>query len=166
MAWRAFPAGIADVCKLDGQCHRLGRPAHGGTAGLGAAGFETLTCGYDGAPKGRRTDGWRAPRSSADTETGEAACFRFAERGCSAPQIMAYSGLKNLKDVQTYIQAATVLDSPGRRCKCRSRRTKTERGLSNLEARFDKMQHKRPMNKDIMAVLVGPEGLEPPTKAL
>ena len=34
--------------------------------------FETLTRGYDGAAKGRRTDGWRAPGSSADTEIGVA----------------------------------------------------------------------------------------------
>ena len=34
--------------------------------------FETLTRGYDGASKGRRTDGWRAPGSSADTEIGVA----------------------------------------------------------------------------------------------
>lgn len=36
----------------------------------------------------------------------KAACRRFAELGCSAPQIMAYSGHKNLKEVQTYIEAA------------------------------------------------------------
>ena len=30
--------------------------------------FETLTRGYDGAARGRRTEGWRAPGSSADTE--------------------------------------------------------------------------------------------------
>ena len=34
--------------------------------------FETLTRGYDGAAKGRRTDGWRAPGTSADTEVGVA----------------------------------------------------------------------------------------------
>lgn len=34
--------------------------------------FETLTRGYDGGSKGRRTDGWRAPGSSADTEIGVA----------------------------------------------------------------------------------------------
>ena len=34
--------------------------------------FETLARGYDGASKGRRTDGWRAPGSSADTEIGVA----------------------------------------------------------------------------------------------
>src|SRR5690606_18458975 len=34
--------------------------------------FETLTRGYDGAAKGRRTDGWRTPGSSADTEIGMA----------------------------------------------------------------------------------------------
>lgn len=30
--------------------------------------FEVLTRGYDGAARGRRTDGWRAPNSSADAE--------------------------------------------------------------------------------------------------
>lgn len=39
----------------------------------------------------------------------KAACRRFAELGCSAPQIMAYSGHKNLKEVQTYIEAANRL---------------------------------------------------------
>ncbi len=34
--------------------------------------FETLTRGYDGAAKGRRTEGWRAPGTSADTEVGVA----------------------------------------------------------------------------------------------
>lgn len=34
--------------------------------------FETIARGYDGAAKGRRTDGWRAPGSSADTEIGMA----------------------------------------------------------------------------------------------
>jgi capsid protein len=34
--------------------------------------FETLTRGYDSAARGRRTDGWRAPGSSADTEFGMA----------------------------------------------------------------------------------------------
>ena len=34
--------------------------------------FETLTWGYDGAARGRRTEGWRAPGSSADTEIGVA----------------------------------------------------------------------------------------------
>ena len=34
--------------------------------------FETLTRGYDGAARGRRTEGWRAPGSSADTEIGMA----------------------------------------------------------------------------------------------
>ena len=34
--------------------------------------FEALTRGYDGAAKGRRTDGWRAPGTSADTEVGVA----------------------------------------------------------------------------------------------
>jgi len=32
--------------------------------------FETLMRGYDGAARGRRTEGWRAPGSSADTEIG------------------------------------------------------------------------------------------------
>ena len=30
--------------------------------------FDALTRGYDGAARGRRTDGWRAPNSSADAE--------------------------------------------------------------------------------------------------
>jgi capsid protein len=34
--------------------------------------FETLTRGYDGAAKGRRTEGWRAAGTSADTEIGVA----------------------------------------------------------------------------------------------
>lgn len=34
--------------------------------------FEALTRGYDGAAKGRRTEGWRAPGTSADTEVGVA----------------------------------------------------------------------------------------------
>ncbi len=34
--------------------------------------FETLTRGYDGAAKGRRTEGWRTRGSSADTEIGMA----------------------------------------------------------------------------------------------
>jgi capsid protein len=34
--------------------------------------FDTLTRGYDGAARGRRTEGWRAPGSSADTEIGVA----------------------------------------------------------------------------------------------
>jgi len=34
--------------------------------------FDTLSRGYDGAAKGRRTEGWRAPGSSADTEIGMA----------------------------------------------------------------------------------------------
>jgi lambda family phage portal protein len=34
--------------------------------------FETLTRGYDGAARGRRTEGWRAPGTSADTEIGVA----------------------------------------------------------------------------------------------
>ena len=32
--------------------------------------FETLARGYDGAARGRRTESWRAPGSSADTEIG------------------------------------------------------------------------------------------------
>lgn len=39
----------------------------------------------------------------------KAACRRLAEAGCTAPQIMAFSGHKNLKEVQTYIQAAEQL---------------------------------------------------------
>ena len=34
--------------------------------------FETLTRRYDGAAKGRRTEGWRAPGTSADTQVGVA----------------------------------------------------------------------------------------------
>ena len=40
----------------------------------------------------------------------KAACRRLAETGCIAPQIMTISGHKNLKEVQTYIEAA---DCPG-----------------------------------------------------
>ena len=39
----------------------------------------------------------------------KAACGRLAELGCSAPQIMAYSGHRNLKEVQTYIEGANRL---------------------------------------------------------
>lgn len=39
----------------------------------------------------------------------KAACRRLAEAGCTGPQIMAISGHKNLKEVQTYIQAADRL---------------------------------------------------------
>jgi len=39
----------------------------------------------------------------------KAACRRLAEAGCTAPQIMAISGQKNLKEVQAYIQAADRL---------------------------------------------------------
>lgn len=39
----------------------------------------------------------------------KAACRRLAEAGCTAPQIMSISGHKNLKEVQTYIQAADRL---------------------------------------------------------
>ena len=38
-----------------------------------------------------------------------AACRRFADLGCSAPQTMACSGPKNLKEVQTYSAAANRL---------------------------------------------------------
>jgi lambda family phage portal protein len=34
--------------------------------------FEALTRGYDGASRGRRTDGWRSAATSADTEVGMA----------------------------------------------------------------------------------------------
>ncbi len=34
--------------------------------------FDTLARGYDGAAKGRRTDGWRTPGTSADTEVAVA----------------------------------------------------------------------------------------------
>lgn len=49
------------------------------------------------APKGERT------------VSELAACRRFADLGCSAPQTMAYSGHKNLKEVQTYSEAANRL---------------------------------------------------------
>jgi integrase len=39
----------------------------------------------------------------------KAACRRLAEAGCTAPQIMSISGHKNLKEVQTYIEAADRL---------------------------------------------------------
>ncbi len=39
----------------------------------------------------------------------KAACRRLAEAGCTAPQIMSISGYKNLKEVQTYIEAADRL---------------------------------------------------------
>jgi len=39
----------------------------------------------------------------------KAACRRLAEAGCTGPQIMAISGHKNLKELQTYIQAADRL---------------------------------------------------------
>lgn len=40
----------------------------------------------------------------------KAACRRLAEAGCTGPQIMAISGHKNLKEVQTYIEAADRLN--------------------------------------------------------
>ena len=43
--------------------------------------FETLTRGYDGAAKGRRTEGWRAPGTSADTEVGVAGAL--CATGCA-----------------------------------------------------------------------------------
>ena len=46
--------------------------------------FEALTRGYDGAARGRRTDGWRAPGSSADTEIGMAGpglAWKSVEKG-------------------------------------------------------------------------------------
>lgn len=39
----------------------------------------------------------------------KAACRRLAEAGCTGPQIMAISGHRNLKEVQTYIDAADQL---------------------------------------------------------
>jgi len=39
----------------------------------------------------------------------KAACRRLAEAGCTAPQIMAISGHRNLREVQTYIDAADKL---------------------------------------------------------
>jgi lambda family phage portal protein len=42
---------------------------------LARQGFEALTRGYDGATRGRRTDGWRAPNSSADAEIAVASAL-------------------------------------------------------------------------------------------
>ena len=53
--------------------------------------FETLTRGYDGASKGRRTDGWRAPGSSADTEIGVAGALL---RDRMSPQRRKHQRLK------------------------------------------------------------------------
>lgn len=39
----------------------------------------------------------------------KAACRRLAEAGCTGPQIMAISGHRNLKEVQTYIESADRL---------------------------------------------------------
>jgi len=39
----------------------------------------------------------------------KSACRRLAEAGCTGPQIMSISGHKNLKEVQTYIEAADRL---------------------------------------------------------
>lgn len=56
----------------------------------------------------RVTDAKLPPGLSAHGQR-KAACRRLAEAGCTAPQIMAFSGNKNLKEVQTYIQAAEQL---------------------------------------------------------
>ena len=37
--------------------------------------YEALSRGYDGAAKGRRTDGWRAAGTSADTEVANASAL-------------------------------------------------------------------------------------------
>lgn len=47
-------------------------PRRGARRLLARQAFEGLARGYDGAARGRRTDGWRAPGSSADTEVAVA----------------------------------------------------------------------------------------------
>jgi hypothetical protein len=49
------------------------------------------------------------PRGLSAHGLRKAACRHLAEAGCTAPQIMAISGHKNLKEVQTYIQAVDRL---------------------------------------------------------
>jgi lambda family phage portal protein len=61
MAVNWFDRAIASVAPRTAARRVLARQA-----------FETLARGYDGAARGRRTDGWRAPASSADTEIGMA----------------------------------------------------------------------------------------------
>ncbi|MGI6246653.1 MAG: phage portal protein [Pseudochelatococcus sp.] len=61
MAVNWFDRAIASVAPRTAARRVLARQA-----------FEMLARGYDGAAKGRRTDGWRAPGSSADTEIGMA----------------------------------------------------------------------------------------------
>jgi integrase len=51
----------------------------------------------------------------------KAACRRLAEAGCSAPEIMAISGHKNLSELQHYIEAA----NQGRLAKRAMARTET-----------------------------------------
>ncbi|WP_157672652.1 phage portal protein, partial [Chelatococcus daeguensis] len=61
MAVNWFDRAIASVAPRAAARRVLARQA-----------FETLARGYDGAARRRRTDGWRAPASSADTEIGMA----------------------------------------------------------------------------------------------
>src|SRR5690606_21625848 len=61
MAVNWFDRAIASVAPRTAARRVLARQA-----------FETLARGYEGAARGRRTDGWRAPGSSADTEIGMA----------------------------------------------------------------------------------------------
>lgn len=61
MAVNWFDRAIASVAPRTAARRVLARQA-----------FETLARGYDGAARGRRTDGWRAPGSSANTEIGMA----------------------------------------------------------------------------------------------
>ena len=96
----------------------------------------------------------------------KAACRRLAEAGNTAPQILSISGHRPLEDVQTYLQAATILDSPVKPSNIKSQWTKTERKLSNPAEGFDNFWIISLINNDINFGLVGPEGLEPPTKAL
>ena len=89
--------------------------------------FETLTRGYDGAARGRRTEGWRAPGSSADTEIGMAGALLrdrmrdlvrnnphaakalaafLAERQARAPRPLALiCGMLNNKDAGGFFAA-------------------------------------------------------------
>ena len=57
MAANWFDRAIASVAPRAAARRVLARQA-----------FETLARGYEGAARGRRTEGWRAPGSSADTE--------------------------------------------------------------------------------------------------
>jgi len=96
----------------------------------------------------------------------KAACRRLAEVGCTGPQIMAISGQKNLKEVQAYIQAADSLALAREALKKQVAAGERERKLSNGAGRFDKMSRKHLKKLAALGEVVGPEGLEPPTKAL